>query len=145
MYRHTQTGRFVLALTLALALGQGAAAAAARGPARPGMLAGAGVALLVGLLFSRLTTEVRGGELRFHFGPGVWRKRFALGDIVGAEPTRSSFWEGIGIRITGRGMLYNVAAGPAVEIRLRSGRRFRLGTDEPERLREALGAETARA
>jgi hypothetical protein len=138
MYRHTQTGRFVLALTLTLALGQAAAAAAAGPAARPGVLAGAGIALVVGLLFSRLTTEVGGGALRFHFGPGVWRKRFALGDIASAEQTRSTWWEGVGVRITGRGMLYNVAAGPAVEVRLRSGKRFRLGTDEPDRLRAAL-------
>jgi hypothetical protein len=35
-------------------------------------------------------------------------------------------------------MLYNVSGTNAVEIKLRSGRRFRIGTDEPEALARAL-------
>jgi len=94
--------------------------------------------LISGVLFSSLTVEVSDGELRFHFGPGFWRKRFALSEIVGADVTRSSAWEGWGIRITPRGMLYNVSGKEAVEVHLRSGQRFRIGTDEAEVLAEAL-------
>jgi hypothetical protein len=46
--------------------------------------------------------------------------------------------EGWGIRITTRGMLYNVSGRDAVEIRLDDGRRFRLGTDDPNGLVAAL-------
>jgi hypothetical protein len=91
-----------------------------------------------GVLFSSLTVEISDGELRFHFGPGFWRKRFAIAEVVAADPTRSSWWEGWGIRITPRGMLYNVSGKDAVEIKLRSGQDFRIGTDEPEALAEAL-------
>jgi hypothetical protein len=37
-------------------------------------------------------------------------------------------------------MLYDVAGTKSVEVRLRSGTRFRLGTDEPEKLLAVLHA-----
>jgi hypothetical protein len=140
MYRHTQVGRVVLGLDLAIALLLGIPGVIAR---QPSMLIGAGVAVLVLGLFSTLTIAVRDGALRFHFGPGIWGKTIPLNQIADAEVASSSWYEGIGIRFTTRGMLYNVAAGPAVELRLQSGRRFRLGTDEPAALLHALGTPPA--
>lgn len=64
--------------------------------------------------------------------------RFALTEVAVAKVTRSNLSEGWGIRITPRGMLYNVSGINAVEIALRSGRRSRLGTDEPEALVGAM-------
>jgi hypothetical protein len=94
--------------------------------------------IISGVLLSSLTVEISDGELRFHFGPGFWQKRFALTEVAAADVTRSSWWEGWGIRITPRGMLYNVSGTDAVEVKLRSGQRFRIGTDEPEALAQAL-------
>ena len=94
--------------------------------------------LISAVLFSSLTVEISDGELRIHFGPGFWRKRYALTEVTGADVARSSWWEGWGIRITPRGMLYNVSGTDAVEIKLRSGQSFRIGTDEPEALAQAL-------
>jgi hypothetical protein len=111
----------------------------------PARLALAVLLLIFGVLFSTFTVEIGDGELRFHFGAGFWRKRFALADIVSVDATQSSWWEGWGIRITPRGMLYNVSGTDAVEIVLRSGQRLRIGTDEPEvlvaALRSVIGAE----
>jgi hypothetical protein len=45
---------------------------------------------------------------------------------------------GWGIHYYGKGWLYNVAGLDAVEIRLTSGRRLRIGTDEPEVPCEAI-------
>ena len=61
-------------------------------------------------------------------------------DIAGASLAASRWAEGWGIRATPTGMLYNVSGSGAVEIRLRSGARFRLGSDEPDRLLSALQA-----
>ena len=135
MYRHTQIGYLTLIVILVAALGVVSAA-----PRRmlPVTLGTAGLLVIFAVLFASLTVEVTDDELRFHFGPGFWRKRFALIDVVDAEVTRSSPWEGWGIRITPQGMLYNVSGTNAVEIALRSGQRFRLGTDEPEALAQAL-------
>jgi hypothetical protein len=141
MYRHTQVGYLTLIVMLVVAL-----SIFALGPrsALPVTLGVAGLLLIFAVLFSSLTVELSSGELRLHFGPGFWRKRFALTDITAADVTGSSWWEGWGIRITPRGVLYNVSGTKAVEITLRSGQRFRIGTDEPEALaqavRKAIGA-----
>ncbi len=98
---------------------------------------------IVLVLFGTMTVEVDDEAFRFRFGPGGWGKTVRRGDIAAATAARSGWLEGIGIRITGRGMLYNVAVGPAVEIVLRDGKRFRVGTDEPDRLLAALHEDPA--
>ena len=90
--------------------------------------------------FSSLTIEVNEHELVSHFGPGLWRKHVPLNDIVSVECRRTSPMEGWGIHITTRGMLYNVSGLDAVEVQLATGRRFRLGTDDPDNLLTALRA-----
>jgi energy-coupling factor transporter transmembrane protein EcfT len=137
MYRHTQVGYLTLIVIVVAALG---IVASFPKDVRPVSLGVAGLLLVIGVLFSSLTVEVADGEFRFHFGPGFWRKRFAVAEISAAEPTQSSWWEGWGIRITPRGMLYNVSGTNAVEIELKSGQRLRIGTDEPEALVEAIRA-----
>jgi hypothetical protein len=135
MYRHTQIGYLTLIVLLVAALG--IFALGPRSPL-PVTIAVAVLLLISAVLFSSLTVEISDGELRIHFGPGFWRKRYALTEVAGADVTRSSWWEGWGIRITPRGMLYNVSGTDAVEIKLRSGQRLRIGTDEPEALAQAL-------
>ncbi len=56
------------------------------------------------------------------WGGGVQRKEISLG----------------GIHLTPEGWLYNVSGFRAVAVRLKSGKRFLLGTDEPERLCQAI-------
>jgi hypothetical protein len=101
------------------------------------------VILLGSLLFSSLTITIGDGALMSHFGFGFWRKRFPLTDIADAAAATSSWVEGWGIRATPNGMLYNVSGTRAVEVHLRSGSRFRLGSDEPDDLLRALKAAIA--
>jgi hypothetical protein len=96
------------------------------------------VFLLITWLFSSLTIELGGGELRWRFGPGFIRKRVALADIASARAVRTSLLEGWGIHLTRYGWLYNVSGYDAVEVTLRSGKRFALGTDQPAALLAAL-------
>jgi hypothetical protein len=137
MYRHTQIGYPMLALDLVLVVLLGVPGLA-RGSGA--LLLGAAVALAVAVVFSTLTIEVGDDELLFHFGPGFLKKRIALGEIAAATPARSRWWEGIGPRITPEGMLYTVTIGPAVEVALASGKRFRLGTNQQAALLAALGS-----
>jgi hypothetical protein len=65
-----------------------------------------------------MTIEVSGQELRWHFGPGFWRKRIALADI--AASSAFAYHGG-----THRHQVY-----PAV----------RIGTDDAERLMGALAS-----
>jgi len=135
MYRHTQIGYLTLIVILVAAVG---IVATLPDDVRPVVLGVAGLMVVIAILFSSLTVAVGDGELRFHFGPGFWRKRIALTDVKAATSTQNSWWEGWGIRVTPRGMLYNVSGTKAVEIELRSGRQFRIGTDEPEALVQAI-------
>ena len=135
MYRHRQVGYLTLIVIIVAALG---IVASLPDDVRPVTLGVAGLMVIIAVLFSSLTVEVGDGELRFNFGPGFWRKRIALSEVKAATPTQSSWWEGWGIRFTPRGMLYNVSGTNAVEIELRSGKHFRIGTDEPEALVQAI-------
>lgn len=137
MYLHRQSGGFML-LVLLLPAAFCAWLAWTSGARWLYLLTVAFV--VVAWLFSSLTIQVNDRELVSWFGPGFWHVREPLERIVGVERTTSSGLEGWGIRITTRGMLYNVSGRDAVEIRLDTGRRFRLGTDDPDGLVAALRA-----
>jgi hypothetical protein len=142
-YRHTQPGTTIRRVMLpGVAIPIGIALLLPEGPGQAtGRLVSAGVAILLALTMAALwslTIQVRGGELEWHFGPGVLRKSVRVADIADVMPTRTRWIEGWGIHLTRRGWLYNVAGSDAVLIRLRDGKQFMLGTDEPERLTEAL-------
>ena len=105
-------------------------------------LAVIGPALMAGFmaLFYALTVEIDATHLTFRFGIGLIRKRVPLAEIVEAKPVLNSWLYGWGIHRTPHGGLYNVSGGEAVEILLASGKRFRLGTDEPQKLAQVLRA-----
>jgi len=141
-YHHTQFGTVVVgslaatAVVLAgLGLVQGDRVFTLGGPILMGAAA---------LLFHSLTVEIDATHLRFRFGVGLIRKRIPLAEIVDAAPVRNSWLHGWGIHWTPRGWLYNVSGWEAVEITLRSGKRFRLGTDEPQKLARAIQAAKGR-
>ena len=96
------------------------------------------LAATVIVAFGSLTVAVDHAELRWHFGPGVWRKRVPLSDIQSVEVTRTRFWDGWAIRWTRRGWLYNVAGLDAVLVRRRDGKAVLIGSDEAQRLAAAL-------
>jgi hypothetical protein len=135
-YRHTQPGY--------LTVGSAGAAAGmlvaglSRGAAAAGLLPAALLLGGVGLVFSRLTVEIADGELRVVFGPGWTARRVRLAEIRSVNAVRNPWWYGWGIRLTPHGTLYNVSGRDAVEVRLRTGKRFRVGTDEPDVLEHAL-------
>lgn len=96
-------------------------------------------------LFSSLTVRVTEKELRFYFGPGLWEQHIRLDDIQGAEVVQNPLAYGWGIRYTFPGWLYNVSGRKAVELELRGKEPVRIGTDEPEALRQALTKAKARS
>ena len=90
------------------------------------------------LLFFSLTVEIDSDALRFRFGIGRIRKSVHLGEIKKAKPVRNRWIYGWGIHITPHGWLYNVSGMEAVEITMQSGKRLRIGTNEPKELTEAI-------
>lgn len=96
------------------------------------------VACTLLVVFSSLTVTVGGSTLEWHFRFGFWRKRLLLADIVSADPRRTPWWYGLGIRRTPEGWLYAVRGRDAVAVETRSGRKVLLGSPTPERLAEAI-------
>ena len=141
-YQHRQFGTVTV-----WALGLGALLCLSLGNARqPGSDIELGIAALlifVAYLFSSLTIEVTDTTLRWWFGPGFWRKQVPLAEIANAQPARTTVIEGWGVHFTRRGWLYNVSGFGAVAIHLKSGRRFVLGTNEPDRLASVLRERSA--
>ena len=93
---------------------------------------------VVAWLFRSMTIEISDTELIWYFGSGFPRKRVLLEEIASVEIIRTRFIDGWGIHLTTRGWLYNVAGRGAVAIKLKNGKQFCLGTDEPEKLADAL-------
>jgi hypothetical protein len=98
-----------------------------------------GLMIFLLLIMSRLTVSVSTDTLRIRFGPvGLVRKEWRLSEIVSATAVTNPWYYGYGLRWTPHGPLYNVAGRYAVEILLMSGKKIRIGTDEPETLAGAI-------
>jgi hypothetical protein len=94
------------------------------------------VAMLI--LFSSLTIEIDRRQLRCFFGPGLIRRTIPLNAIVSELPVRNRWYHGWGVRLIPTGWMFNVSGLDAVELVLASGSRFRIGTDRPAEVIEAL-------
>ncbi len=91
------------------------------------------------LLFATLTISVEGGLLRVVFGIGLVRKTLSLEDIASADIVRNRWWYGFGIHgWFGKGWLLNVSGLDAVELKMKNGMLYRIGTDQPQELCQAI-------
>jgi len=152
-YRHRQIGwgmyvgalvAMVLALVLATVLPSPAHSIGANllpTWLRPNLLGATFIvatgALMV-VLVGSLEIAVDAREIQWRFGIGLIRKRVDLSEIDRVEVMRTSLRHGWGIHLSRQGTVYNVSGFDALAFRLRSGKRFILGTDEPRRLKAAL-------
>ncbi|HEY88311.1 MAG TPA: hypothetical protein G4N98_01070 [Thermoflexia bacterium] len=137
IYRHTQFNYWMSALLL------GTSGVLAVLAFVEGLLLYVGVLLLLLVtlfLFYALTVQVEADSLEFWFGTGLIRKQLPLKEIVHAQIVRNPWYYGWGIHLTPHGWLYNIAGLQAIELELHSGKKVRLGTDEPEQLLAALKA-----
>ena len=135
-YEHTQVGYLIIAVMAAVMVWIGVVLAnAGLNWIAIGVLVFIAIALV---LFSSLTVVIWEEELEARFGPGPIRKRFKLNEIESCQVVKNHWYYGWGIRLTPHGVLYNVSGFHAVEIKLRTGKKFRIGTDVPQELEEAI-------
>jgi hypothetical protein len=138
-YEHTQIGHVIIWPLLGIILiANGVTEALAQWPALVVSL----ILLVCLVLFYRLKITIEDGTLWASFGPGIIHKRVRLAEIVGCEPIRIRWWYGWGIHLTPYGWLYNVSGFDAVAITLRGGKKFALGTDDPNGLTRAISRNT---
>ncbi len=138
-YRHTQVGTVIVAAVLGVALVTlGLLLSSAGTLPLPALMVSVMTAVALSL-FSWLTVEIQGNTLSCRFGVGLIQRKIPLSEVGHVSAVRNPWWVGWGIRwIPGRYWLWNVSGFQAVELTMKDGRRFRIGTDEPEALVHAI-------
>ena len=100
------------------------------------------MALIIFILtsFVSLQVIVDGKYVRIKFGYGIFQKKFSLNDIVSAKTVKNHWYYGWGIKIWfwPKMWIYSVSGFDAVEIKLKNGKTYRIGTDEPKKLEQAI-------
>ena len=135
-YQHRQIGYVILAITL-LVIGIFISFSALNfAEALP--LSVMGIVILILLNFSTLTVHVNQKEIKLHFGPGLIRKRISLDEVRNYQVVSQPWYWGYGIRLFPGGVVWNVSGHQALEVVYHDGSRFRIGTDDPEGLNQAL-------
>lgn len=123
----------------ALAAAGGAGVVAARFIPNPlAKAAVLGTMALVGAAFRCLTVEVHDEYVQAMFGTGMFTKRIDMPEIKECKQIRINPLMGFGIHWLGNGWIYNLYGLDAVELSLKNGSRFLIGTDEPTELNAAI-------
>jgi len=135
-YRHTQVGYLIIATMAAVMVWIGVVLA--NSGINWTAIGGLAVIAVALVLFSSLTVVIGEDEVEARFGPGPIRKRFKLNEIESCQVVRNHWYYGWGIRLTPHGVQYTVSGLDAVEIKLRTGKKFRIGTDVPQELEAAI-------
>jgi hypothetical protein len=138
-YNHWQSGT-VLRIGLGLGFAVMLAAGWTAPPMLPVMIACA--VLMISLLFLMhgLGVEVGQETIQIWFGPGLIRKSISLEEVAECRPVRNHWLMGWGVRYIGGGWMWNVSGLDAVELRLKDGKLFRIGTDDSQGLSQAIRA-----
>jgi hypothetical protein len=146
-YKHTQIGYLMLVVTLAvLVLFASVYIAASAEPdsvdSGTNFAVTAVMALILFILasFASLQVIINEKYLRIKFGYGIFRKNFLLSEIASAKQVKNHWYYGWGIRgwLWPQMWIYNVSGFDAVEIKLKNGKTYRIGTDEPKNLEQTI-------
>lgn len=146
-YKHTQIGYLMLSVTLVVLVFFAWLQMAARTEAPSydsgsNFLITAIMALILFILasFSMLAVVIDGQFLKIRFGSGIFRKKFLLSEIVAVKKVKNHWYYGWGIRawFCPKMWIFNVSGFDAVELTMKNGKVYRIGTDEPEKLEAAL-------
>ncbi len=137
-YEHTQVGRLIIIVLIAVALLFGFILV--EEGLEPVALVLMIIVFIATASFASLTVTIDGSNLRIKFGYGIFRKKFRLTSIVSAKIVKNHWYHGWGIRVWvwPYMWIYNVSGFDAVEIRMKNGKIYRIGTDEPKRLENAI-------
>lgn len=146
-YDHQQPGTLLRVMIGLFAIGFGFIAAVSLVAGDDGGVvwgcALASVFAVVLAVFHSLRVRVSRNDIVLAFGIGLVRKSFAIDHIQTAAIVKNHWYNGWGIRWIRGGWLFNVSGFDAVEIRLKNGRRYRIGTDQPRKLHAAIEARIA--
>jgi len=136
-YEHTQIGYLFITVLLAVALYLGFILRAETEPIVNVVLL---LIILIMASFATLKVTINEDDLKIKFGYGIFRKRFPLKEIASVKTEKNHWYYGWGIRFwpQRRMWIFNVSGFDAVEIKMKNGRIYRIGTDDPENLESAI-------
>ena len=147
IYKHTQIGYLMLLITLAMLvlfvwLYMTALAEPASVDSGPNLAVTAVMAVILFILasFATLTVSIDKNYFRLKFGYGIFSKTFPLKEIISARAVKNRWYYGWGIKVWfwPYMWIYNVSGFDAVEIILRNGKIYRVGTDTARGLELAI-------
>ncbi len=137
-YKHTQIGYLIIFVLIAVILLFGSILKQAG--LEPALVVMLFLILFLIASFASLNVAIDGNHLRIKFGYGIFRKSFLLREIIMAKAVKNHWYYGWGIRVWfwPYMLIYNISGFDAVEIKMKNGRIYRIGTDEPEKLESAI-------
>jgi hypothetical protein len=135
-YKHTQVGYLLIAALGGATLLVGYLNVVTR--FNPGALLILGLMIFFLTVFATLTTYVNQQAVKIRFGIGLIRKRFALQDVEEYRVVKNPWYYAWGIHAIPNGWIFNVSGWDAVELRMKNGGRYRIGTNDPHGLLNAI-------
>jgi hypothetical protein len=146
-YKHTQIGYLMVTVTLVVLVLFAWLQTTARAET-PSYDSGTNFAitaimafiLFVLASFSSLAVVIDEQFLKIRFGWGFFRKEFPLKEIASVKTVKNHWYYGWGIKLWfwPYMWIYNVSGFDAVEIIMKNGKIYRIGTDEPEKLEAVI-------
>jgi len=144
-YNHTQVGHLMIAITAALVFYFGVLYV--RADLEPIIAVVMFLVVFIIASFSTLNVSIDDTHLRIKFGYGIHRKKFALHEISSEsiQTVKNKWYYGWGIRVWfwPYMWIYHISGFDAVEFKTKSGKTFRIGTDDPQGLAHALTQSTS--
>ncbi len=146
-YKHTQISYLMIIITLAMLafFAWTYSMAVAEPPSVdswPNLAVTSTMIIIIFILASFTTLQVKVDEkhLQIKFGYGIYQRKFAIDEIQSVKRVKNKRYYGRWIRIRFRPkmLIYNVAGFDAVQIQLKSGKIYRIGTDEPQKLEQVI-------
>lgn len=147
LYKHTQISYLMLVVLLVVLILFAWAYITARAEP-PSYYSGTNFAVTVVMAlilfilasFTTLTASIDESCLRVKFGFGIFARMFPLNQIASVQSVKNHWYYGWGVRVWfwPYMWIYNVSGFDAVEIIMRNGKIYRIGTDTPGELEAAI-------
>lgn len=96
------------------------------------------IILLIVVLFYSLNVEVDKNFILVKFGVGVIFRKISLSDVESCKVVKNRWYNGWGIRRISNGWMFNISGFDAVELKLKNGKVFRIGSDDASKLEKAI-------
>lgn len=90
--------------------------------------------------FATLTVSINEKYIRIKFGYGLFQKKIFINEIDSVKVVKNHWYYGWGIKLWlwPTTWIYNVSGFKAIELIMKNGKIYRIGTDEPTKLESAI-------